>query len=320
MSLTLFPARINPHFDRAPAAYLPWLRSFGLFATAEEEQKHVEGRYGELAARFHPTATGPGLILAIDQMNWFFCFDDAFDGVRGDDPILAEQLVAAVAGVLDNIGPGSPEALARSFADVWSRSCMGMSAEWRERAARHWRTYLFAHIIETANRQRRRRLTVKEHLRLRCATVGVQPTLDMSERACGYEVPAAAFDHAHLGAMRTVITEITSIDNDVYSLAKEEAAEEPHNVILILSKELGISREQALVMATRMIDERISRFLALRDQVDEMCGALQLARAQRGDVRRYVHDALETMLRAPVDWSAVSGRYLPTMATSNKGR
>src|SRR5882757_5377102 len=70
-----FPSRISPDFDRALACHLDWPRSFGLLPTPGAERRHLRCNYGELAARFHPSATGTDLDLAIDQQSWYFVFD-----------------------------------------------------------------------------------------------------------------------------------------------------------------------------------------------------------------------------------------------------
>ncbi|MCM2422872.1 cytochrome P450 [Streptomyces sp. RKAG293] len=304
-----FPARISPDAARAAAEHLQWPRSFGLLLTDRAAERHARGHYAELAARFHPAATGPDLALGVDQMSWFFCFDDAFDGPSGDGPGQARTLVDAVADTLD--APPAPDAppLVRAFRDLWLRSCEGMSPSWRERAAAHWRAYLYGHVEEAANRHSGNPLTVDEYLRLRRDTIGVQPTLDLAERIGHYELPADLFASDIVAALRTLAAEIDSLHNDLYSLAKEDAGSDPHNLLLILRRADGADHDDACASVLGMLHTRIARFRDLEGELRTLDGTARLGAQDRTALDRYLRDALHTVMRGPYDWALRSGRY-----------
>ncbi|WP_443067339.1 terpene synthase family protein [Streptomyces sp. NBC_01426] len=121
------------------------------------------------------------------------------------------------------------------------------------RAAAHWRAYLYGHVQEATNRQSGTQLTVDEYLRLRRDTIGVQPTLDLAERIGHYELPAALFASDTVTALRTLAAEIDSLHNDLYSLAKENAGSDPHNLLLILRRADGTDHDGARASVLGML-------------------------------------------------------------------
>jgi pentalenene synthase len=303
-----FPSRISADADAADARHLAWPCSFGLLDTAAARRRHAAARYAELAARFQPHASGVALDLCVDQMSWYFIFDDYFDG-PGSAPGSAREQVAATAAVLDH--PPGPDAapMVLAFADLWRRSREGMSPSWRARAARHWRAYLDGYVVEADNRARGRRFHVPDYLRLRALTIGGQPVLDLVERIGRFEVPSRAFTSAHLTTTRRTILELITIQNDIWSLEKEEAIGDLHNIVLILERERECTRSRAVDLAADLIRQRSEDYLALERALPDLYAALGLDRAERVALERYATDGMRNLARGNYDWSERTGRY-----------
>ncbi|MCM2393687.1 terpene synthase family protein [Streptomyces albipurpureus] len=309
-----FPRRISRDVDRARDQHLHWPRSHGLLEGEEVVRRHAGARYAELAARFYPDAVGEELDLGVDLMSWFFLFDDTFDGPDGEDPARAGLLVESVTQVLRRPAtPADPPAV-RAFSDLWRRSCDGMSPQWRQRAAEHWRTYLSGYVLEANHRQLGLMPTVEEHLLLRRETIGVYPTVDLAERIGGFEVPEHVYADGRLTAMRHIAAEVDTIHNDLCSVEKEEARGEIHNLLLILERQ-GCTRAEAVEEMRRMIRSRTERFLVLETGLTGLCDSFRLTEARRVSVHRFA-DALRAVMRGDYDWAEQSGRY----ATENTPR
>lgn len=318
-----FPSRISPDFDRAQACHLDWPRSFGLLPTPAAEQRHLSGHYGELAARFHPSATGADLDLAVDQQSWYFIFDDHFSGPHGRDPVYARSLVAAVAAVLDasasRPSPRDGAPLVRAFADLWARSCDGMPATWLRRAARHWRAYLQGYVIETMNRRQRTVASFKDQLKLRMDTVGVAPVLDLAERVGHFEVAERTYRSPLLTAMRRITHETVIFDNEIASVEKEEASGEC-NLILQLQRENGCSRSRAITMIAEIIRKNSEEFLDLERRFPGLCREAGFDERHQLILDRYRVDVLRSMMRGAYDWGKKSGRYAATREDGLRSR
>jgi pentalenene synthase len=304
-----FPRRISRDVLRARHVCLQWPGSFGLLDTPAAQARHLRADYAQLASRFHPMATGADLDLGVDQMSWFFLFDDLFDGPLGKRPDKVSELVEVTASALRSRLPASAPMIAHAFADLWQRTCHGMSRTWQLRSATHWQRYLIGYCCEAELRVSGRHANSAEHLRLRRDTIGVQPTLDMAERVGHFEVPSALFDAPELVEMRGLAAEVTSIHNDICSVEKEEAAGDVHNLVFILQREQGISRDEAVADMSSMLARRVTRFLELEAGLPGLCARLGLCPTERDACARYDNDALRTVMRGDFDWAEESGRY-----------
>ncbi|MFJ8228494.1 pentalenene synthase [Streptomyces sp. NPDC094448] len=303
-----FPSRISPDADRAGERHLIWPRSHGLLNDEQAVRKHEEARYAELAARFYPDATGADLDLGVDLMSWFFVFDDLFDGPEGEDPAAAQALVDSTMEALRLPVRSSDAPVVRAFSDLWRRSREGMSAQWRRRAAEHWRAYLQGYVTEAAHRQRGVMPTVEEHLRLRRETIGVHPTVDLAERIGRFEVPGRIHTAPWATEMRAIAAEVDTIHNDLCSVEKEEARGEMHNLLLILERRGHRTRAEGVEEMRRMIRSRTERFLVLESRLPGLCDSSRLTEAERVPVFRFT-DALRAVMRGDYDWAEGSGRY-----------
>ena len=308
-----FPSRISPDAERAGAGFLAWPRAFGLLSSADAERRHIQGSYPELAARFHPAATGGDLDLGVDQQSWFFIFDDQFDDARGREPELARQLVEPVIDVLTSprdLAPRDTAPLVAAFADLWARSRQGMSSSWCARTAGNWHRYLAGHVTEAVNRGLDARPSFASHLLLRRDTCGVPPILDIAERLGHFELSEWVYASPLVTELRVIAAEVVVLDNEIFSLEKEEAAGD-NNLVLIAERDSGCSRSAAIDHVCGLIRERTERFVALEHLVPPLCDDLRLDRHERTALRCYLADALRPVMRGAHDWQQHCTRYTP---------
>jgi pentalenene synthase len=303
-----FPSRISADVGRAERRHLDWPCSFGLLATEEARRRHARAKYADIGARFQPRAVGADLDLSVDQMSWFFIFDDLFDGPRGA-PGPALELVSSVAKVLDRAPRQNAEPIVRAFADLWRRSRQEMSPAWQKRAADNWRDCLTGYVEEVDNRQRVHPLGIREYLRIRRHTIGIQPPLDLAERVGGFEMPARALTSELLATMRRLGKNMLIVHNDVCSVEKEEATGDANNLVLILERSRNLSRQEAIAIACALVRQWTTDFLAHERELPRFCESLGLDPAGRSAVKHYHVDGLRAVIRGTVDWSELTGRY-----------
>ncbi|AUG81702.1 terpene synthase [Kitasatospora sp. MMS16-BH015] len=304
-----FPSRISPDYERAREAHLAWPRSFGLLPGAAEAACHLLGDYAGLAARFHPPATGRDLDLAVDQQSWFFLFDDGFDGPLGRRPHQVRAVVRGLAAVL--AGKPGVDPLERAFADLRRRSCRGMSGSWRLRSALAWREYFTGHIAEALARREGVRYSLRQYFEIRRATIGVLPTLDLGERARHAELPRAIHRHRALEELRTLASDIVVIDNDITSLAKECAAGEVNNAVLLLRRDRGCSTAAAIAELRAQARAQLDCFERARLRLTGGRAYQTLPVTERQWVDGYLADGLQAIVRGASDWHRLSRRYVP---------
>ncbi|MER7701544.1 pentalenene synthase [Kitasatospora sp. NPDC097605] len=307
-----WPLRSSPHLPRARAHSLAWLGEYGLldgrtFTAAEFD----DWKLAELAAFFFPDATGEGLELAGDLMGWYFApFDDRFDGPLGRLPRQAAAVCEELAAVLvvnADADAGAAPVAVRGLADIWRRSCRGMSEAWRVRAAHDWRAYLAAHLAETVDRHHGRVMGAEECVRRRALSTSSFVVIDMIERVGGFEVPALVWHTPVLAELRGLTAEVIGLSNDLCSAEKEEAAGDVrNNVVLVLQRERGCGRAEAVEEVVGAITERVARFVAVEERMADLDCVLTEGGA--ADVRRLV-TGLHGLIRGDYAWERMSGRY-----------
>ncbi|GAA1309181.1 terpene synthase family protein [Saccharothrix xinjiangensis] len=306
-----FPPAVSPDVSAVHPDSMAWLRRHGMLGS-DAAARRLEGwRLTELAGRFFPDARGEDLRLGADVMGFFFLFDDQFDhpdGLRAEVVAVSKELLR-----LTSLPPGPAPAgtgpAVTAWADLWERSCRGMSPAWRVRAAREWRRYFIGNLEESVAREDVPGESVEGYLRLRALTIGTTPVYDLCERTQHFEVPDEVLDSHHVQALRDLATEVVILCNDVASTVKENARGDTLNAVLFLEQRHGSEREQAVARVRRMVEDRLAAFRRLRDRTSRTCAALDLTAEQCDLVDRYVRTALMSVVRGNYDWQRRSSRF-----------
>ncbi|MEU1278194.1 isoafricanol synthase [Streptomyces sp. NPDC005805] len=321
-----FPARLNPHAERARRHTLQWLLETGLLTGGAAAREYDTLRLERLMAYFYPDATGGDLDLAADFNAWFFIFDDQFDGLLGTRPEAIEELVDTLGRTMTPAGgtDGSPSAgppgeptgeppLVLGFRDIWRRATRGAARGWQQRFRRHWLAYMAAHRGEALNRNADHLPTLDEFLRLRRHTIGVQPCLDFTERCGGYALPDELHGGSPLREMREITAEVVIFVNDIVSLPKELAAGDVNNSVVVLREQKGCTLDEAVDLVADLANERAARFTALAASLP---GSLPRSRSGRRGVRPEVHghvehyvEGMRHLMAGNLAWSLATSRY-----------
>jgi pentalenene synthase len=304
------PRQRSPDFERARADHLNWPRLFNLITTESAAQRHAKGSYAELASAFYPQATGEDLDLGVDLMSWFFLFDDLFDGPRGEDPVAAKGLTDAVAAALDGPLPDGSPLIARGFADVWLRSRQGMSPDWEARSTRNWRSYFSGYVEEAFSRYHNLPIDSSgEYMALRRRTIGVLPTVDLAERTQHCEVPQRVYDSPLITVMLLIAIDINLMFNDIASLEKEEARGEQNNLVFILMREHGWTKDRSIAHMQDEIRARVEQLTTLERCLPELFASYNLNPDEQQVTERYRINGVRSVIRGSYDWHRASGRY-----------
>ncbi|MEV7184559.1 pentalenene synthase [Kitasatospora sp. NPDC093102] len=302
-----FPRRISPDFRAAHDRHLGWPESFGFLSTEAERAHHLKGQFPLIAAMFYPNATGSELDIGVDQQSWYFLFDDALDEQWGGSPERVRHLVGLVKeGVT---GEASPLPLAGAFADMRQRSCRDMPADWIQRSAAHWSSYLDHHVHEALSRQAGTPMSLGAYLRVRRHTIGVAPVVDLAERLSSCVLPDHLYALPHLSVMREMTKTFIICDNDIVSLEKDAALGEQNNLVLCLEREHGLSRPEAVDRALHRRNEALELFTGAHRALLGTAATGHLDPAERDLLHRYCTEALQTTIRGAYDWHHASTRY-----------
>ncbi|ALC24844.1 isoafricanol synthase [Streptomyces pristinaespiralis] len=320
-----FPARLNPHAERARQHTLQWVQETGLLTGDEATAEYDTLRLERLMAYFYPDASAGDLELAADFNAWFFIFDDQFDGGLGTRPHEIRGVVDALVGTMTTDGAPRPAdvrdtPLVRAFRDIWLRSTAGAPYAWRLRFRDHWQAYLAAHVGEAHHRNADRLPSLEQFLEVRRHSIGVQPCLDFTERCGGYALPDELYRSFPLREMREITGDVVIFVNDIVSLVKELAAGDINNSVVIEREHKGCTLEESVEHITALANARTARFARLAASLPGTLADLGVPAPSREHVSHYV-DGMRHVMAGNLSWSLATSRYDETgIAAVSGGR
>lgn len=286
-----FASRISPHAEALEVANLAWLARHQLVGPGASR-----ARFGRLAARAYPDASLAMLEIAAAWATWLFLRDDQCDeGGIASQPgamrALADHQIDVLAGQRPH---RDDDRLTAALADLRARMLEGGGGRWMARFLANVQDYFDASIWEAENRARRRVPDVATYIRLRDLTGAVKTCFDIFELIEGALAIDARHD-ARLVHLMVLANRAICWSNDLFSIHKELAHGDVHNLVIVLQHEADLSLRDAIARAVRMHDDAIRSFE-------------QHERDVPPEMQPFVA-ALKGWVRANVDWSIETGRY-----------
>ncbi|MFF0967381.1 terpene synthase family protein [Streptomyces sp. NPDC003703] len=286
-----------------------WLRETGVLATDADVSVYQVHDVPAWAVLCYPEAPLEALRLISDFISLAAQWDHLLSTPphRGRGVEMFEPMLAVLDGGPPGAGQGPYAPYVRAWSDVWARWQRGMPSVWRERTAGNWRRALEALVVEDTAEREGRVMTIEEKTTVRDET-GLQPlTLDLLERGGGYILPSSVLATPEMRALERHTGREVWLTNEVQSLPKEEAAGES-NLVLLLEREKGLDREQALGLVHRMVREHTDAFLAAEAAVPHALDTLGMAPEDRSAVYRHIA-GMRALMAGTVAWCGHSGRY-----------
>ncbi|WP_328405093.1 hypothetical protein OHS70_37440 [Streptomyces sp. NBC_00390] len=306
-----FPSRISQAVESAAAHHIAWIQEHGLLSRGSLREYHRWDVPG-VAARFWPHATGADLELGMDIAGWFLLVDDQFDGPLGIQPHRVAQIIQQLIDIVYSSPGAVPKEnltpAASGLASIRSRQVRGMSASWQQRSARNWEDFLNAYTSETINRRSGIVPDVETYLRLRHKAGLENVLIDCAERMGHYELPETVFSMPEIQKMHNATVQVVNIIQDAFSVAKEEARGDFHNLVLVLQHHRLCSRQEALTETRSIVRRHTDEFLHLKSQLPALFDAAALPLPDRESAYVFVDD-LQAQMRACHDWCRTSSRY-----------
>lgn len=309
--VTAFEAPVSPHVASARQRHLEWVRARGLVRSEAGLNEYESWDLPQAAARTYPYASADDLYML---MNWFslaFLFDDQFDlGADG----YVERVAAVVREMITT--PYRPRGaqpdvecpITLAWSEVWEWLSDGMSTTWCDRFASSWARFLAAHSEEVRLSAEGAELGLTEYLQLRRITVGIHHSIDAAERSRRFEVPPQVQAHDVMRGMRNAAADAIAAMNDIHSLEREERRGDPHNLVMVLRRDRGLSRQAAIDEAVRMTVEYLGCYTELESRIPSVCEELGLGGESREAVKKGV-EGIRNWIRGNHDWALSTGRY-----------
>ncbi|MFG2810657.1 terpene synthase family protein [Streptomyces massasporeus] len=298
------PPELNSHVAAAVSHLHEWTERHGLIGTTTARERFDRADFGSFAAATYPTADQRGLCLIADWFAWLFLLDDQLDdGVLGKDPLRTGELMSQIFEVLTGDGaalPARAPSIVTSLADLWQRT--EASPRWRARFVDHVITGGLAARWEADNRARGTIPDVPSYVENRRHTGAIYVCMDLIEVVEGIDLPPDVYDSEPFARALRAACDVVCWTNDVYSLDKETALGEYHNLVTVVRHAHALTTDQAVDRVTALITDEVDAFTRWEEE------ALRALPGHTGLLEPYFA-GMRSWMRGNFDWSARTRRY-----------
>jgi germacradienol/geosmin synthase len=314
-----YPARLNPHLERARAHTRAWAREMDMLEGSGiwEESDLDAHDYALLCAYTHPDASGAELDLVTDWYVWVFFFDDHFL-----DIFKRSQDMAGAKAYLDRLPAFMPVDLAQQvpeptnqveagLADLWARTVPSMSQDFRRRFHESTRHLLEESLWELSNINAGRVSNPIEYIEMRRKVGGAPWSANLIEHAASAEVPERIAAARPLRVLRDCFADGVHLRNDLFSYQREiEDEGELSNAVLVLERFLGLGTQEAAERVNDLLTSRLHQFEHTAfTEVEPLFEQYALTPAERLAVFAYVK-GLQDWQSGGHEWHLRSSRYM----------
>ncbi|MCH7231691.1 germacradienol/geosmin synthase [Glycomyces sp. L485] len=318
-----YPARLNPHLERARTHARVWAKKMGMLDAPAagggviwDEAELERHDYGLLCAYTHPDCGGDALELITDWYVWVFFFDDHFL-----EAFKRTRDTAGAKAYLDRIPlfmpldlgpvpePTNPVEL--GLDDLWRRTAPDMSPEWRARFTVSTVNLLMEPLWELANISTDRVANPIEYIEVRRKVGGAPWSANLVEYAVGAEVPDAIAAERPLRVLRDTFADAVHLRNDLLSYEREVTTEgENANAVLVFERFLGCDTQRAADLVGDILTSRLHQFenTALTE-VPPLCADRGVTAPEQTAVALYAK-GLQDWQAGGHEWHMRSSRYM----------
>ncbi|MEM6292035.1 MAG: hypothetical protein AAGA54_12245 [Myxococcota bacterium] len=292
---------ISPHHARAREESLKWMSDYKLVRTEEDLTRFAALRIPEFVARAYPYAEYEDLRVVLDWTLWGFAADDQHDSLVHKPELLRARYLehgeVIEEGLSDHV-TSMHAALADVRRRILERSNPGCLRRFAE-ASREWFDSMHWEIM---NRVRVTPPSPGHYMRMREVTVGMYTEYALFDVSHQHLTDDSLWTDPDVRRLMAMCANIIGWANDVFSYKKEQAVGDPHNLVLLLSADRGLSIDEAVDQTIEMHNLEMVRFLELEESV----------RKRPSPREAMVADLIELMrswIRGNVDWAFSSQRY-----------
>ncbi|MER5784288.1 terpene synthase family protein [Streptomyces mobaraensis] len=268
-----FPTVVSPfETDESFHDERDWYETYYGFLPEEDRAKYKEHDLAQGAAYMSPTVTDPARLRPMARWFVFLTQIDDYHEFHTVPELVAvrDRVRDILSGEEPHDGePGYLRFLARMRAEFQEF----MPYLWLERLAHSFHEFFTYGVMEEAPYKLGKRSgppSLAHYLLIHEYSIAMRPYGDLVEPAMGGVLPDSVFRHPVVQRLRSLICRLMSVQNDLHSLAKEEARpSECVNIVPVLCHELGCTRGEAVAEAVRILDSFSAEILALGRQLPD---------------------------------------------------
>ncbi|MFC4536519.1 terpene synthase family protein [Sphaerisporangium dianthi] len=318
-----YPARLNPHLERARLHSTAWARGMGMLDTPRpgggviwDEAALDQMDYALMCAYTHPDCDGPTLDLITDWYVWVFFFDDHFLELfkHSRDLAGAKAHLDRLELFMTAEGDTPPEPANPAEAglkDLWRRTVPAMSPGWRRRFTTSTHNLMVESMWELDNIDLGRVANPIEYVQMRRRVGGAPWSADLVEYAARAEIPGRLAATRPMKVLSDTFSDAVHLRNDLFSYQREVQEEgENSNAVLVFERFFRCSTQQAAELVNDLLTSRLQQFeTTALTEVPALLAERAAAAHEQAAVAAYVK-GLQDWQAGGHEWHARSSRYM----------
>ncbi|TVS99803.1 germacradienol/geosmin synthase [Amycolatopsis bartoniae] len=322
-----YPARLNPHLERARAHSEEWARQMGMLDAPTPDgglvwdaDRLAKMDYALMCAYTHPDCDGPALDLVTDWYVWVFFFDDDFleQYKYSRDLKGAKAYLDRLELFMTDEPPEVTNAGEAGLKDLWQRTVPSMSEGWRRRFVTSTHNLMVESLWELDNIDRGRIANPIEYIQMRRKVGGAPWSANLVEYAVGAEVPDQLAGTRQIQVLTDTFADAVHLRNDLFSYQREVQEEgENSNAVLVFERFLDLPTQEAAELVNDLLTSRLQQFenTALTE-VPALLADQAVPPHEQAGVAAYVK-GLQDWQAGGHEWHARSSRYMNEGAAAN---
>ncbi|MFI6477883.1 germacradienol/geosmin synthase [Nonomuraea sp. NPDC050663] len=259
-----YPARLNPHMERARAHTKRWAHDMEMIDDVVWTEANFDGMdYGLMCAYTHPDCPAEELDLVTDWYVWVFFFDDHFL-----ETFKRSRDIAGGQAYLDRLElfmsddppePGNP--CERGLKDLWERTVPHRSQCWRDRFVDVTRDLMQESMWELFHIETGQVSNPIEYIEERRKVGGAPWSACLVEHVSGAEVPPRVAYSRPVRVLMETFSDAVHLRNDLFSYHREVEVEgELSNCVLVCERFFGCDTQQAADLTNDLLTSRLHQF------------------------------------------------------------
>lgn len=308
MPVIPFATAEHPQWQRAEEHSHNWAIEIGLLRGTEAQEQNRSSNFGKIIACMYPRAEFDDVCDAVSLWKVFNILDDMVAAGGFDRESDRQALTARIAEIFDSprdVVSNDPwiTALAELVRKMYSRR----PGAWRNRFQYGFSDAVSAMCTEIEIRCGSQALAVDDYIVLRRRTSAAPLTAAIFEYLVRADIPGQIYTAGEFVTFATIVNDIGSWTNDLFSYEKEDLAGEK-NLVHALCVENGIPPQAACDMVTDSIESRVEDLRAAEKALLDSHAYTTLAAADR-EVVDIMLESAKCLLAMNVTWCTESSRY-----------
>ncbi|SFQ38033.1 terpene synthase family protein [Salibacterium halotolerans] len=296
----VFETDISPYAVEVQRSTIEWAKKLHLLDDPEMLKKYEKQSIGYLASRAHPYDSFSDAKLTSDYLLLICILDDYSDHVT--DSIEFKHYTDEIITILKNSNKSAvKDSFQLGWKHWWARIRAGTPLEWQHRIIETLSKCFDSITWEITYRIKNQVPNVDDYIRNRQHSGSVFVCFDLIERGGFRFVPTEARGDLFNNAVHSA-SKIANWMNDILSLQKEIKDGDIHNLVLCVQEHNQVSVQEALDLATRMIDDELIRYKELKNDI------LSVNTPYQEEIENYLY-YMELGVRGNYEWSKRTKRF-----------